>query len=764
MRARLIAALLVLLFAVPAMAQTRGATSLRGGALAGEPFSRSVALVVGINDYNAGWRPLSKAVPDARAVGAALEEAGFEATVLENLDSIGLERAIKDFVYVQGADPNARLLFWFAGHGHMIGEEGYLVPADAPLPRATPASEAAFQSVALPLAAFSRYMAEVKARHVLAVFDSCFSGLVFGNNRASVPASVVKSAGMIARQFIASGSFREEALDDGAFREAFIAALLGREPRALRGDGHLTGSGLGAFLAETISSATAGRQNPIYATSNVVGLDRGDFVFPVAYAPRPGDAPAAVSVPSAIPGAGQEAPPELRIDRVGVRDDDPDAVFVADKLARNVVEYYSVNNLYVSSDLTGREPARPPTHRLAARVTPHGDELSVELELATADGRVEASASFKGRRGFLRDNYKLLPETVHYMLDVSMRTLRPLRSANRPTASGEAYMLFLAARQKASRRGFADAAGLLDEAIEVDDAFAAGHAARAEIGRLQREPQSVIDGHLAAALAIDPDYPPLSIFAREQMGDPVPALRTEAASADWSAVEPGLEYRRVESADFAVTVLAWRFDPQHLRLDVARAETSRGETAESFRRRLEARLAINAGFFDLDIQERLSPVGLLVVGGREIKPFDERKAVNPLTGVLYVKDGQVGVMPARQYVSSEGFDSALQTGPLVVDPGGRNGIYRNSFDRQNRSAVCIDFQGRPVVVQVSGGLSLYEFGELLSTREADGGFGCERAINLDGGPSSQVSFAAGELSVEAPGLWKVGSSLVLVDR
>src|SRR5690606_18116997 len=176
------------------------------------------------------------------------------------LDSVSLERTIKDFIYVKGADPNARLLIWFAGHGHMIAEDGYLVPRDAPKPGDTPASEAAFQSVALPLTSFNRYMSEVKARHVLAVFDSCFSGAVFNSSRASVPASIAKSTGLIARQFISSGSYHEEAYDDGAFRRAFLDAISGKDGRALRDDGFLTGSRVGAYLAERISAETKGRQ------------------------------------------------------------------------------------------------------------------------------------------------------------------------------------------------------------------------------------------------------------------------------------------------------------------------------------------------------------------------------------------------------------------------------------------------------------------------------------------------------------------------
>ena len=47
-----------------------------------------------------------------------------------------------------------------------------------------------------------------------------------------------------------------------------------------------------------------------------------------------------------------------------------------------------------------------------------------------------------------------------------------------------------------------------------------------------------------------------------------------------------------------------------------------------------------------------------------------------------------------------------------------------------RSAVCVA-ENRIVFVVVEGGLSLYELAKLLIASPAQGGFGCERALNLD---------------------------------
>ena len=79
------------------------------------------------------------AVADARAIAEELRERGFEVTLRTNLNSASLDRVLKEFFVIQGADPEARLFLWFAGHGHTINGEGFLIPTDAP-----PATDPAF--------------------------------------------------------------------------------------------------------------------------------------------------------------------------------------------------------------------------------------------------------------------------------------------------------------------------------------------------------------------------------------------------------------------------------------------------------------------------------------------------------------------------------------------------------------------------------------------------------------------------------------------
>ena len=101
-----------------------------------ELYSKSYALVVGIDDYANGWPRLGQAMKDAHRVSDALKARGFGVTLKTNLKSGELRRAFEDFFLEKGGDPDARLFVWYAGHGHTDERgQGYLIPADGVLER-----------------------------------------------------------------------------------------------------------------------------------------------------------------------------------------------------------------------------------------------------------------------------------------------------------------------------------------------------------------------------------------------------------------------------------------------------------------------------------------------------------------------------------------------------------------------------------------------------------------------------------------------------
>lgn len=302
-RALLPAAVLLVLLVSVCVAQDRGAEAIRPI----EPHRslappKAFALVIGIDQYTEGWPRLANAVKDSVAVADELSRQGFEVDIKRDLDASSLKDAVEDFIYERGQDPDSRLLLWFAGHGHTVEGEAYLVPADAP----SPEQDARFRRKALSMRDFGKFMREARARHVLAIFDSCFSGGVFETTRSAVSPSVGRALELPVRQMISSGQADQAVSDDGKFRRLFVDALNGLEPLAdANKDGYLTGSELGLFLADKVTTLTQNRQTPHFGKLRELGFDRGDFVFKVA----PNESTATpVGLPGPLPPPPTDAP------------------------------------------------------------------------------------------------------------------------------------------------------------------------------------------------------------------------------------------------------------------------------------------------------------------------------------------------------------------------------------------------------------------------------------------------------------------------
>ncbi len=237
-------------------------------------YDNSYALVIGNDDYQAGWPKLSKAVSDAKEVAEELEKRGFEVTFKKNLDSAGMQQALKEFFALKGADPKARLFLWYAGHGHTLKDEGFLVPVDAP-----PPTSPQFKLKAIHMRDFGGFMRLAESKHVFAVFDSCFSGTIFQTRAGMVPAAITRATTKPVRQFMTSGDADQEVSDDGTFRKLFLRALRGEGRADANGDGYLLGTELGLYLSSEVTNITEQTQTPRYGKLRDADYNRGDFVF-----------------------------------------------------------------------------------------------------------------------------------------------------------------------------------------------------------------------------------------------------------------------------------------------------------------------------------------------------------------------------------------------------------------------------------------------------------------------------------------------------
>src|SRR5690349_19407275 len=96
-------------------------------ACAPAPAADRVALLIGNNNY--GSTPLRNAANDARDLGDALKELGFQVIVRENATRKDMIDAIREFG--QAIDGASAALFFYAGHAMQFKDRNYLIPIDA---------------------------------------------------------------------------------------------------------------------------------------------------------------------------------------------------------------------------------------------------------------------------------------------------------------------------------------------------------------------------------------------------------------------------------------------------------------------------------------------------------------------------------------------------------------------------------------------------------------------------------------------------------
>ena len=236
------------------------------------------------------------------------------------------------------------------------------------------------------------------------------------------------------------------------------------------------------------------------------------------------------------------------------------------------------------------------------------------------------------------------------------------------------------------------------------------------------------------------------------------AGRMRAAAVEILA--PGATHRRVELPKFGLVIDAFFFDPARYTVRVVEQTAETGDQIATFLDRPGDVFAINGGFFERDDKTKhLAPSGLLVTDGTVVAPEHQRAG----SGIVYVADGTLRIVYRKAAPPPSEMEEAIQVGPVLVDPGGKVGIYKNTGDRLDRSAVCLA-GSRVVFVVVDGGLSLFRLAHLLAAPEKDGGLGCDVALNLDGGPSTQALYRSGDRRIEIPGDWPVENALVVAPR
>ena len=187
-------------------------------------------------------------------------------------------------------------------------------------------------------------------------------------------------------------------------------------------------------------------------------------------------------------------------------------------------------------------------------------------------------------------------------------------------------------------------------------------------------------------------------------------------------------------------------DVVDLRLIPAGGPSSRRPVAEIVAQ-YPAVVAINASFFDTDGRA----MGLAVDEGRVLGSGKRRT-----WGALVIDDRNARIMLGAEIKDDHGYRLVVQGIPRLV-VGGK--IQPLKPQLAERTAVCA--KGNVVVLVVSTKAETTPFARFLADPPDQGGLGCRDALNLDGGPSTQLVVRLPTLRLSVPGGWGVPNALVI---
>ena len=166
-------------------------------------------------------------------------------------------------------------------------------------------------------------------------------------------------------------------------------------------------------------------------------------------------------------------------------------------------------------------------------------------------------------------------------------------------------------------------------------------------------------------------------------------------------------------------------------------------------RSLEDVVATNASFFDKEDRA----MGMVVDQGRAVS-----KRIISSWGAFVIQEGRAGIYPGSKLSSlpASTLDLVVQGTPRWVIDGV---VPKLKAQVARRTALCAQDHLVTLVIATTP-VQAQPFANFLARSREKGGLGCMQALNLDGGPSTQLAARIGDIRVNAPGGWGVPNALV----
>jgi uncharacterized protein YigE (DUF2233 family) len=224
----------------------------------------------------------------------------------------------------------------------------------------------------------------------------------------------------------------------------------------------------------------------------------------------------------------------------------------------------------------------------------------------------------------------------------------------------------------------------------------------------------------------------------------------------WTEKSPGISHAMLElSGDDAFAGHAFAIDltKTHVRLfSAAQRQTVDVMAAALLPAAAGAHVAVNASFFD----ETGKAMGRAVDDGTVLS--GDRRAP---WGALVITNGVARIVKGEALpAEGAGGDLVVQGLPRLVVAGEVPKLKPASAER---TAVCADGAVLVIVVTTSP-VDTTAFARFLAKPRDKGGLGCKDALNLDGGPSTQLHARVGTFALDVKGGWGVPNALVVLPR
>jgi hypothetical protein len=219
-----------------------------------------------------------------------------------------------------------------------------------------------------------------------------------------------------------------------------------------------------------------------------------------------------------------------------------------------------------------------------------------------------------------------------------------------------------------------------------------------------------------------------------------------AAAVGWQIVASGVEHLHV--AEGGVDAELLRFDLTRCQPEVVVLGADRPRTAAALREETGAWAAVNGGFFDEDWR----PLGLRIMSGKMV--IGLRPRVD--WGVLILRRGRARIVHSREFRADPAIEQAIQVGPRILLDGQP---LRLKPQAARRTAVALDREGRSMTL-----VATYAPADATRLAELLAHLGFDSALMFDGGPSSQLSAALGDLHLDLRGGYAVPDVLLVRPR